>query len=509
MTRVDSLSIGRLHTRYLGIDGGVAVALDDVLHDVVAGSLERAAHDLLDGGRRSPWAVCIASVDVDIELDLGRPRDTLASEWARGLVEAVVRAVESGDAVGDAVVVYRTEHDALRDLVVGVARGRYDRHWAWQQLAFVGGSTATPTGIDVANALAARPEHAAAVIASCRADAWRVIDPIGWILIAAAMARAVGEQPLAGSWDHTSSWNDAGGRTGPDVGRPYGESGHDATIDGKLPDRRDQPPDAALVDRIVAAIPASAWSAAEGGESAALALLATTMVAPHAARRRQVLDAVVARSRVGAASGPRADAPAPVPPRPPASTVPSSSRAGEPDDPDEPSIDGPVDPVYLSDIGGVWYLVRLIDELDVMVRLARHDAARAPDLLAAVVARVAGVSVEDPAVVLVAGTAGDDDRSLDDGTDGAADEMADADAEIVTTLAGALIDELTQRGGGRLAGRDLDQLWRRRAEMTVGVGTIEVVFDLDDVDLDVRVLGLDVDPGFVWWSGSVVRFHYV
>ena len=30
-----------------------------------------------------------------------------------------------------------------------------------------------------------------------------------------------------------------------------------------------------------------------------------------------------------------------------------------------------------------------------------------------------------------------------------------------------------------------------------------------DVDIDVRIAGLDIDPGFVWWLGAVVGFRYV
>ena len=34
-------------------------------------------------------------------------------------------------------------------------------------------------------------------------------------------------------------------------------------------------------------------------------------------------------------------------------------------------------------------------------------------------------------------------------------------------------------------------------------------FDMAEVDVDVRIAGLDVDPGWVPWLGAVVRFCYV
>lgn len=39
-------------------------------------------------------------------------------------------------------------------------------------------------------------------------------------------------------------------------------------------------------------------------------------------------------------------------------------------------------------------------------------------------------------------------------------------------------------------------------------GWIEVRLSLDDVDLDIRRAGLDLDPGWLWWLGQVVRFRY-
>jgi hypothetical protein len=39
-------------------------------------------------------------------------------------------------------------------------------------------------------------------------------------------------------------------------------------------------------------------------------------------------------------------------------------------------------------------------------------------------------------------------------------------------------------------------------------GWLEVHLSLDDVDIDVRRAGLDLDPGWVPWLGSVLRFRY-
>lgn len=52
------------------------------------------------------------------------------------------------------------------------------------------------------------------------------------------------------------------------------------------------------------------------------------------------------------------------------------------------------------------------------------------------------------------------------------------------------------------------RLASRRAEILAEPGWIEVHLRLDDVDVDARRAGLDLDPGWVSWLGVVVRFVY-
>jgi hypothetical protein len=49
---------------------------------------------------------------------------------------------------------------------------------------------------------------------------------------------------------------------------------------------------------------------------------------------------------------------------------------------------------------------------------------------------------------------------------------------------------------------------RRVAVIAQEPGWVEVRLRLDEVDLAVRRAGLDIDPGWVWWLGHVVRFRY-
>jgi hypothetical protein len=50
----------------------------------------------------------------------------------------------------------------------------------------------------------------------------------------------------------------------------------------------------------------------------------------------------------------------------------------------------------------------------------------------------------------------------------------------------------------------------RRASRVAFTRThIDVFFALRDLDIEVRLCGLDVDPNWLPWLGRVVRFHYL
>jgi hypothetical protein len=49
---------------------------------------------------------------------------------------------------------------------------------------------------------------------------------------------------------------------------------------------------------------------------------------------------------------------------------------------------------------------------------------------------------------------------------------------------------------------------RRQAVITADPGWIDIHLRLDEVDVNVRRAGLDLDPGYLPWLGCVVRFCY-
>jgi hypothetical protein len=79
--------------------------------------------------------------------------------------------------------------------------------------------------------------------------------------------------------------------------------------------------------------------------------------------------------------------------------------------------------------------------------------------------------------------------------------------------------------GVAVAARIWQAALRRRLRRSIGIGVAEmvsrpawvswspthldVVIALDEVDLRLRRHGLDVDPGWVTWLGTIIAFHFV
>ena len=211
---------------------------------------------------------------------------------------------------------------------------------------------------------------------------------------------------------------------------------------------------------------------------------------------------------------------------------PAEVPAGAPD-PDVAPTPPPATPPpsAATEFGGVLLLVPALTALDLPARLAEPPSplairpwARAAAELAH---RLTDAEPDDPAVTALtappaaAPSRGNGERSEQPeatahGSGGLLPRarsnvrhcLTDAEEEAL----GEAVGEVDRWLRGRLraaADEDLGWLWRRRATLAVEPGWVEATFSLDDVDTRVRLAGLDLDPGFVWWLGAVVRFRYV
>lgn len=489
------LEVGRLHARYHDVDAAEARVLDDALREVADVGL---AASLLDVAVPDLHAVCIRTLEVHLELDVHDTRRALVRSWASAIAAALdddlrAHGIGARSAGGPPsspdgrIVVYPCEHDVVVDLVRSTARGDSSRAWAWQRCGVLPTTAVRATAPDCVRLLAARPWLVQAVVRAAGPELATLLDVDGWIEVAQAVARAVGVPT-----------------------RPVGESTTAPALASEA------------VGRARAVLPDAVWrAAADRDRDRTLAVLALVCVAPTLLRRTGALDAV-ASAAAGSAAGsadPRgsgtgdsegstapsktagraAQASGDRTPRPETLASPEARPSGTGDD-QEPAPVDPVEPIS-SEWGGVLYLVHGVSALDLPSALDAAPLAGldGPTVLAHVLAGVSGVPTDDPAVRSAAGC------------------RVGADPEPLAALVGPaaaevehLVDRLRDWVAERLvADHDPTWPWARRATLVVEPGWIEATFSLDDVDTRIRAAGLDLDPGFVWWLGSVVRFRHV
>jgi hypothetical protein len=360
---------------------------------------------------------------------------------------------------GTGVVVYPRTLDALIDLVVSLGRSDRERAWAWRQVGLLRDTEVMDPSAAVAAALVSRPELAPAVLVAAAVRGPIPLTPRGW----AEVARAV--QRVASGADQPSRL--VGTADAPE-----------ATTVADLVARVLRGPVARqLPDTAVLAPP----------DRLALARLAGLCAAPDVARNEPVVAAV--------ASALAARQPAGLP------AVGENGHISDRHD-EASAVDRLVQPAPVSACGGVLFLLRVVVDLDLVevTGAAGSPLAGRPFgwIASSLGQRLAGAAPDDPAIAVLAGPQDPDDPPSPATT---------AEAAALATLTDRIEAWLQARMGVDPA-ENLDWLWRRRVTVVAEPGWIEAVFALDDVDTRVRRVGLDLDPGFVWWLGAVVRFRY-
>lgn len=509
-----TVRIDHLDARYHDVALEDIPRLERALTEVVSDGIDLAVTEadleggLLDDSYGSAWAVCLPLVCVDVVLDSSDPGRVI-SVWSQAVVDAVRRAAHplaarAADHDARRLVVFSSEADALVDLLRGHATADHRHAWAWRQVGLLPGSRAVPTRTDVLQALLARPRLVPAVLGAVGPALLSALTPHEVL----ALARAV----LA----------DLGGPVPDLVGRLHG--GEPAALSALT---------ASAVSPVVSrlesaraaaagsALPAGVWVAvAAPAERLTLALLALAVTSPA-----RVHD--VARAARVAQMSPRPDPPAPeqnglarprgtdakADPTEGAPTVrekrpehadPSPDRgAGDEDPTAADATDAEAAAEELGDVpsawGGVWFLTHALAALDLVGVLVQRGVD-AHEGLCRVLADVTGAPADDPCVTWLAG---EPDRPAQDGR-GAEEVPTDVVIELGHEVE-AWLENQVARCSPAL---DPATMWRRPVVLRRGTGLVEVGFALDDVDLAVRRAGLDLDPGWVWWLGAVVRFRY-
>lgn len=539
--------------------------VDHLLRRVAATRLDDALrHRPLPAG---DW--CVRHVDVALQLDPGRPEIALEAEWAEAIVAAVARSLDvtTGASGGSAGVVhYRRREDAVVDCLAGLATRDHARAWAWRQLGLLrpdepdgdGGAAAlrllraVPHGVaGVVHRLVERAGPAAthrllgrrgwaeaAMLAAAQAgvvltdDVWRAAVP------AEAPTQDVGDDPVP-SGPLARRLRASGLQVDPTTLAAWAVlvlAGTDAPAlrSGDVADRvrrlagslrpttPGQAPRAPREHRSpVAAAPAGPpRPPVPAGSGEPPASSPATGTAP--ATRASLADSPAYAATAGAAG---------------AAEVAGAAGAATSDGPEvdtagDSSVDQ-ADAAHAATVsttawGGLLFLLNsapaagLPGVLDAPALAGRT----LPWLVQQVAVRIVPALPDDPAVLALAGI--DPDPAPDAGPDPDPDAppepppppTRDEEEALDAVAAGwvaATADRLRAHrpGGSQDPSRDgrpegdaalVRGIARRHAGIVREPGWVEVQLRLDEVDLDVRRCGLDIDPGWVWWLGQVVRF---
>ncbi len=526
------MEIGRLHTRYRLPPPAAPERqrLDRILEGMLASGLDSAVERAMDGtGVARGAEVCVRAVAVPVHLDLSRSDASLAAAWIDAFAEAVGRRVSES---GHDVVHYRSRAEALLDMAVGVATDDLDRAWAWSQLGLWCGSpqaSAADAREQLLLGLMAAPEQVVPVLVSLagRGILLHVTEPgtgAWWRAVAVAALRWAGVDPaVLDSGDPLA--RPATGRARWAPADEHATTGH----------RGDGPPwartraDAIVSSSVLSHAVVTAAVALQAPVARAVAILSVLEADPGALAVEDPTELVRAvhgaLARAASPSSRRAGASGRVheehrPGRVPGPGFGTGAGAAahvdrRPDDPG-PVASGPIRRPDAGSgrtaAGGLLFLLHLLDDVGAgaaitatfgggsrSVRWTLHHLGLA----------LAPLEADDPAALAFAGLPPGTPPPSVESDPATMPERAAIDA-MAASMVLALRDRL--RGSVRLEQPDGDLLrsvWRRDAEVVAEPPWIDVHLDIDDVAVDLRRAGLDLDPGHVPLIGAVVRFVYV
>ncbi len=451
-------TIERMHVRWRGADEVRRAALLEALLDW---GLDDAFDDL---GLGRHDVVCVRRVAVpSVVAAASEPDAAVVGRWAAGVATAVARATATaGDPKAGA---------AARVPVAGTS---------------CSSAAAAGSGVSAASGVAAGDDvvvfrswhHALGDLAVGvargwlgRAWAWRAVG-VWPSSVGGTIPDAPGAAPLVAAESAGPRWPVAASATRPDpsgsvvrAGGPAHEGAPDASVGAPAPGAT--PGTAARPSRPTL----GAWSSLEldrAAEALAVALSlhpeAASGVLRHVARLGLLaqLEARLGPQRWDAVT---AAAPAGI------------GRAATATRPVE------VVPEARTPWGGLLLLLHLVDATRALdVQAAMYALGR--DLITPLLHEREVLDRRDPGLLAFAGLSPDDDPP-----------SADDDAGELG------LDELD----GSL---DLEDVLRRPATIIADPGWIEARFSIDDVSVDIRRAGLDLDPGWLPWLGVVVRFTY-
>ncbi|TYB64803.1 hypothetical protein FXF51_20335 [Nonomuraea sp. PA05] len=476
----------------------------------------------------------------DLRLAWDRDDADLAERWGKAATLALSAALAAG---GANVVRYRSAVQARQDLTIGVLRGDRGRLWAWHTLGLWPPVDAdaparevlaemlpvlaeeephTVAGLVTAVAAAGLlPElvnaTTSATLAGLARAAWRSVTGEGWrvpspptsparTLAGAAVARRsvlIGALPRdrrAGVREAAALAALAVLEADPGIARGPAAGAVLAEVAGRIAGAR---------ERAGGATPAGTGHPVQGDRAEGDTASADRPHPgphpgphpdPHSGPRPGAHDVT------GTAAGqrPARDAATSEQPRP-GSDRRSTRTAGVEPVPPGVAVPGRI---WRTRWGGLLFLIPVIGDLGLPDRVAgdpdRHGGESRPALhelgrrICRRAAPAAGLArPDDPAVLAFAGLPPDAEPPDPPPRPEDLEPIVDEVAKALRPLLPPDSDEAL-----------LAFVCHRTAVIEAEPGWIDVLLDLDDVDVDIRRAGLDLDPGFVPWLSCVVRYRY-
>ncbi len=517
----ETLTIDRISATAPDDAHGLASRVERIIRRVADHRLER----LLGSYSLAPEGISwIPRIEIAAALDFERPDSALEDALARAVLDAITAAAQGPEAA-----YYRNPIEALTGLIVAASLHRFDAAWLWVRMGFIGDADQLErqSGPCVLDALVGRPEHAVgAIIHAIRAvglpRVHQLLGESGWVRVAGSALGAYADVATQALFAAIVRDAQTGIGTRPscsvvDVGTsPLGSA-----TDGPAPNSQGNPDgDVAAVTRIVtasqlAAVARESRLRLKGPMTLAFGVLAVAEIEPAMLRRGAAMPLCLAVGRVLSGTAPLVSETYTTTTQSSlgarhctASALPGSTGK----DALERSViasDGASDaPVGdETEHAGLLFLLNVAVDAempDALLDDPSLDGIAPSELLARMAMALASANPNDPVILAFAGV--DPCRARHRWSRPLPEPLMDRIGVHASAWATA--------AAGRLGRRNEDLstviagMVSRRGRIEREQGWMDVHLSLVDVDVDLRRAGLDLDPGWVPWLGSVVRFRY-
>ncbi|MFN0122736.1 MAG: hypothetical protein ACKV2V_19735 [Blastocatellia bacterium] len=457
-----------------------------VLAETLTYAIERA-------GVPEHGELCIRRIRIRLRINLRRTDTALALAWGEALAAEIAAALRGQPS--DNVVFYADRRAALHDMALALARGDDRRRWAWRRVGLWRAAeqvTSHEAHLELARALADDPPL---IVAALR---WWLAEGLLPVVLTRftgdiweTLARAILAE--TGAADGLRSVEESATPTPESIG---------------LAMRLLR---AARLPRAFAAAPAHIR------EQAAIPLATLAVIEGEPALLRRDCAPALLSLVAGAIRRAETDAPPPLHNR--AEKAAGKTEAPEPRGAETTAPEQPENTRRraFTEYGGLLFLLGIIEDLGLPDALAANTALGSRPLrhtLHRLALTLVPAAPDDPAALAFAGLGPDatppsDEESPEEWawTETALEAVGKAAEQMVKHLATLLARP------GETPAQTLTWVCRRRAEILAdalpdATAWIDAHFSLDQAATDIRRAGLDLNPGYLSWLGTVVRFIY-